>query len=67
MMAMRRAMLRSIAAAVALTVLAAPAGTPLCAQSAACCKICRKGKACGDSCIAAEKTCHKGKGCACDG
>ncbi len=32
-----------------------------------CCKVCRKGKACGDSCIAANKTCHKGKGCACDG
>lgn len=33
----------------------------------ACCKVCKAGKACGDSCIAAEKTCHKGKGCACDG
>lgn len=32
-----------------------------------CCKTCRKGKACGDSCIADEKTCHKGPGCACDG
>jgi hypothetical protein len=34
---------------------------------AACCKVCHKGKACGDSCIARDKTCHKGKGCACDG
>ena len=32
-----------------------------------CCKICSAGKACGDSCIAAWKTCHKGKGCACNG
>lgn len=24
-------------------------------------------KACGDSCIAAWKTCHKGKACACNG
>lgn len=32
-----------------------------------CCKICRKGKACGNSCISKDKTCHKGKGCACDG
>lgn len=32
-----------------------------------CCKICRKGKACGDSCISRSKTCHKGPGCACDG
>ena len=33
---------------------------------AACCKVCSKGKACGDSCIARDKECHKGKGCACD-
>lgn len=35
-------------------------------QLAACCKICRKGKACGNSCISRTKTCTKGKGCACD-
>ncbi len=35
-------------------------------QLAACCKICRKGKACGNSCISRTKTCSKGKGCACD-
>nr|WP_319250464.1 hypothetical protein [uncultured Celeribacter sp.] len=34
---------------------------------AACCKICKKGKACGDSCISRSYTCHKGPGCACDG
>lgn len=34
---------------------------------AACCKTCRKGKACGDSCISRSKTCRKGAGCACDG
>lgn len=33
----------------------------------ACCKVCRKGKACGNSCIARWKQCHKGKGCACNG
>ena len=32
----------------------------------ACCKTCRKGKACGDSCIAREKLCEKPRGCACD-
>ena len=32
-----------------------------------CCKICRKGKACGDSCIDRDKKCHKPPGCACDG
>ena len=35
--------------------------------AAACCKVCRKGKACGDSCISRAKTCWKGPGCACDG
>ena len=32
-----------------------------------CCKVCKKGKACGDSCISRSKTCHKGIGCACNG
>lgn len=31
-----------------------------------CCKTCRKGKACGDSCIARTKTCRVGPGCACN-
>jgi hypothetical protein len=35
--------------------------------SYACCKVCKKGKACGDSCISRDKECHKGPGCACDG
>jgi hypothetical protein len=35
-------------------------------ESASCCKICRKGCACGNSCISCSKTCHKGAGCACD-
>ena len=34
---------------------------------AACCRVCTKGKACGDSCISKSKTCHKAPGCACDG
>jgi hypothetical protein len=33
----------------------------------ACCKICRAGKACGDTCISRDKVCHVGPGCACDG
>lgn len=32
-----------------------------------CCKICRIGKACGDTCISRYKDCHVGPGCACDG
>ncbi len=37
------------------------------ARRARCCKICTKGKACGDSCISRSYTCRKGPGCACDG
>jgi len=33
----------------------------------ACCKICRRGKACGDSCINRAYTCHRPPGCACNG
>lgn len=32
-----------------------------------CCKVCIAGKACGDSCIAKNKTCHQPPGCACNG
>ncbi len=35
-------------------------------QVRSCCKICSKGKACGNSCISRSYTCHKGVGCACD-
>src|SRR5262245_2175983 len=32
-----------------------------------CCAVCMKGKACGDACIEATKTCSKPPGCACNG
>jgi hypothetical protein len=32
-----------------------------------CCKICTKGKACGNSCINRNYQCHQPPGCACDG
>ena len=32
-----------------------------------CCKICVKGKACGDTCIKKTYNCYKPKGCACNG
>ncbi len=32
-----------------------------------CCKTCRKGKACGDSCISKTKACYKAEGWACNG
>lgn len=31
-----------------------------------CCKICTRGRACGNSCIHATYNCHKGRGCACN-
>lgn len=54
-------------AGLALATAAGP-GAPLCgtAWAATCCKVCRKGKACGDSCIAADRPCNTGKGCACN-
>lgn len=47
------------------TTLSAPMSLPA-VPVQGCCKRCSKGKACGDSCIARDKTCHKGPGCACD-
>lgn len=32
-----------------------------------CCRVCRTGKACGNSCISRSNTCHRGQGCACQG
>jgi len=32
-----------------------------------CCRTCSKGKACGNSCISRNYTCHQPRGCACDG
>ena len=48
----------------------AVSATPVCGTdyaAEACCKVCNKGKACGDSCISRDKNCKKGKGCACNG
>lgn len=42
-----------------------PASAPASAPSA-CCKVCDRGKACGDSCIAKYLDCHQPPGCACD-
>ena len=67
------------AVAVALLLVAAPSGiaradqapvvTPLPTSTAQapeqCCRVCRKGKACGDACISATKQCKKEHGCAC--
>lgn len=45
---------------------AEPAGAKKCIPAEQCCQVCDKGKACGKSCIQATKTCHKGRGCACN-
>jgi len=37
-----------------------------CIPADRCCKICSKGKACGNTCIRQSYVCHKGRGCACD-
>ena len=53
-----------------LLMAAGPAGVMACGESTGpggCCKVCSKGKACGDSCIEATKTCRVGAGCACNG
>lgn len=36
-------------------------------ETTTCCRTCKTGKACGDSCIAKTSTCNKPPGCACDG
>lgn len=36
-------------------------------EATQCCKICTRGKACGNTCIAQDKQCHVGPGCACNG
>lgn len=36
-------------------------------QDEKCCKICTKGKACGNTCISRSYQCHQPPGCACDG
>jgi beta-lactamase superfamily II metal-dependent hydrolase len=43
------------------------AAAPRDSAPAACCRVCRTGKACGNSCIARSRTCHQPPGCACDG
>jgi hypothetical protein len=37
-----------------------------CIPAAQCCKICDEGQAGGKTCISRNKTCHVGRGCACN-
>jgi hypothetical protein len=56
--------LLSFGAAPGLALEAAPQTVELAPRE--CCKVCKKGKACGDSCISRDKDCHKPPGCACN-
>ncbi|HEV2301502.1 MAG TPA: hypothetical protein VGR91_08025 [Stellaceae bacterium] len=47
--------------------LAGPAAALRPAPASGCCKTCRKGVPCGNSCVAPGETCRKGPGCACAG
>ena len=51
-----------------LTVPAEPRTTPDTPTPApsSCCRTCRSGRACGNTCIAANRECHTSPGCACD-
>lgn len=44
-----------------------PTVAPRPAPGRRCCRICTKGKACGNSCIARNRTCRQPRGCACNG
>ncbi|MFZ6183727.1 hypothetical protein [Nannocystis pusilla] len=43
-----------------------PEPTPDASPAGSCCRMCHKGKACGNTCIARDKVCHTPPGCACD-
>jgi hypothetical protein len=42
-----------------------PKSTATAEAPAQCCRMCKKGKPCGDGCISAERQCKKEPGCAC--
>ncbi|MCW1933379.1 hypothetical protein [Pararhodobacter zhoushanensis] len=42
-------------------------GSEAVVQPASCCRVCRTGYACGNSCISRSYRCHQPRGCACDG
>ena len=62
-------MLRTLALGVALWISVVAPTAPIsakCTPRDQCCMVCDKGQACGNSCISRAKTCHKGRGCACN-
>ncbi|MDD5370442.1 MAG: hypothetical protein PHQ40_15270 [Anaerolineaceae bacterium] len=51
----------------AIVLPAVPTMYPTLAPVSPCCKVCTTGKACGNTCINKNYTCHKPPGCACNG
>jgi hypothetical protein len=51
---------------IVLLVAPPPTSAATCTPRSSCCRVCGKGKACGNSCISRKLVCHKGHGCACD-
>lgn len=45
---------------------ASDGGAPSCTPADRCCRVCEGGQACGKTCISRTKTCHVGRGCACN-
>jgi len=59
--------LRIVALAIPLAVTASASILQGCGGGGdSCCKVCDVGKACGDTCIAANLTCNSPSGCACN-
>ena len=56
----------SLATAGSVDVLRSPASSGDSEVAQVCCIVCRRGKACGNSCIFRSYTCTKPPGCACD-
>ena len=63
---LRRLRLAPVLALILLTA-SIPAATACGTLGGGCCRVCRTGKPCGDSCIARDKNCTKSGGCACSG
>ncbi len=63
---MRRLASAVFACALLLAIPSAAAPTAKCIPPIKCCRICDAGKACGNTCIAKDKSCSKGRGCACN-
>lgn len=70
---MQRRRIRLVLPLAACLALGAPVPLTACGDGgiptggSTCCRVCRTGKPCGDSCIARNRTCRTRGGCACAG